>query len=204
MRLELDGVAVGDPATPALPVLDAVLTDGAPTLVAVGTERGPMLASLIAGGRMRPDRGTVRLDGSDDAAAIRRAVALVDTPMGSEPPAAVPVGAVVREELRFAGRRASRAAVIEALDDLGIGSWRRSPIGELPPTDRIRLLTTLAAARPGVAALVLTSPERHGGASAEWLGVVRTLTDSGTPVLVIGGHALDPLLRADGVATGRA
>ena len=204
MRLELDAVSVGDAATPALPALDAVLTDGAPTLVAVGTERGPLLASLVAGGRLRPDRGAVRLDGSADPAAIRRAVALVDTPMASEPPAAVPVGAIVREELRFAGRPASRAAVTDALDELGIGAWRRSPIGDLPPTDRIRLLTTLAAARPGIAALVLTAPERHGGLSADWLGVVRDRTEAGVPVLVIGGHAIDPLLRDTRTAGARA
>ncbi|MGN6742968.1 MAG: hypothetical protein ACTHJL_06675 [Amnibacterium sp.] len=204
MRLELDGVAVGDPATPALPALDAVLTDGAPTLVAIGTERGPMLASLIAGGRLRPDRGTVRLDGSPDPDSIRRSVALVDTPMASEPPAAVAVGTVVREELRFARRPSSRAAVTEVLDDLGIAGWRRAPIGDLPPTDRIRLLCTLAAARPGVAALVLTSPERHGGPSADWLALVRSITETGTPVLVVGGHALDPLLRSAGLTTARA
>ena len=107
MRLELDGVTIGDEPTPALPALDAVLTDGAPTLVAVGTERGPMLASLIAGGRMLPDRGTVRLDGDDEPDRIRRAVALVDTPMASEPTPAVPVGSMAREELAFAGRPAS-------------------------------------------------------------------------------------------------
>jgi len=204
MRLELEGVEVGEERTPALPRLDAVLTDGEPTLVAVGTERGPMLASLIAGGRLRPDRGTVLLDDVDDHEAIRRAVALVDTPMASEPPDGLPVGDVVREELRFAGRPAGRRAVTDALDDLGIGPWRTAPIAELPPTERVRLLLTLAAARPGVRALVLTSPERHGGPSAEWLGLARSFTDAGTPVLVIGGHALDPVLKATGVAAARA
>ena len=204
MRLELGGVAVGDAATPALPVLDAVLTDGAPTLVAVGTERGPVLASLIAAGRMRPDRGSVLLDGAADEQALRRAVALVDTPVVAEPPAPVPVASVVAEELRFAGLPSGRAAVTGILDELGITAWRRAPIADLPPSDRIRLLLTLAAARPGVRALVLTSPERHGGASGDWLGLARSFTDTGTPVLVIGGHALDPVLRATGVAASVA
>lgn len=204
MRLELDGVAVGDAATPALPVLDAVLTDGAPTVVAVGTERGPVLASLIAAGRMRPDRGTVRLDGVADPAALRRAVALVDTPVVAEPPATIGVAAVVAEELRFAGLPNGRSAVARVLDDLGIVPWRRAPIGDLPPTDRIRLLLTLAGARPGVRALVLTSPERHGGPSGEWLSLARSFTDGGTPVLVLGGRALDPVLRSPGVAAALA
>ena len=55
-----------------------------------------------------------------------------------------------------------------------------------------------------MAALVLTSPERHGGPSAEWLGIVRSFTEAGTPVLVIGGHALDPVLRSAGVAAARS
>jgi hypothetical protein len=204
MRLELDGVAIGDEPTPALPSLDAVLTDGAPTIVAVGTERGPMLASLLAGGRMRPDRGTVRLDGADDGAALRRAVALVDTPVVAEPPAAMRLATVVAEELRFAGRPNGRAAVADLLDGLRLTAWRRAPMVDLPPTDRVRLLLTLAAARPGVRALVLTSPERHGGPSAEWLGLARSFTDAGTPVLVIGGHAVDPVLRTAGVAAAVA
>lgn len=204
MRLELDGVAIGDPAAPALPALDVVLTDAAPTVAAVGTERGPVLASLIAGGRMRPDRGIVRLDGAADGGALRRAVALVDTPVVAEPPAALRVAAVVAEDLRFAGLPNGRAAVADVLDDLGIASWRRAPIADLPPTTRILLLLTLAAARPGVRALVLTSPERHGGASADWLGLARSFTDAGTPVLVIGGHTLDPVLRTTGVAAAVA
>lgn len=204
MRLELCDVAVGDAATPALPALDVVLTDGAPALVAVGTERGPVLASLIAAGRMRPDRGTVRLDGAADERTLRRAVALVDTPVVAEPPAPVRVAAVVAEELHFAGLPNGRSAVRAVLDDLGITPWRRAPIADLPPTDRIRLLLTLAAARPGIRVLVLTSPERHGGACADWLGLARSFTDAGTPVLVIGGHALDPVLRATGVAASIA
>lgn len=204
MRLELDGVAIGDPAAPALPALDVVLTDAAPTVAAVGTERGPVIASLIAGGRMRPDRGIVRLDGAADGGALRRAVALVDTPVVAEPPAALRVAAVVAEDLRFAGLPNGRAAVADVLDDLGIASWRRAPIADLPPTTRILLLLTLAAARPGVRALVLTSPERHGGASADWLGLARSFTDAGTPVLVIGGHTLDPVRRTTGVAAAVA
>lgn len=204
MRLELDGVAVGEAATPALPPLDVVLTGGAPAVVAVGTERGPVLASLIAAGRMRPDRGSVRLDGSADEEALRRAVALVDTPVVAEPPATVRVAAVVAEELHFAGLRNGRRAVTGLLDDLGIAHWHRAPIGDLPPADRLRLLLTLAAARPGVRALVLTSPERHGGASAEWLALARSFTLAGTPVLVIGGHALDPVLRTTDVAPALA
>ena len=111
MRLELDGVTIGDEPTPALPTLDAVLTDGAPTLVAVGTERGPMLASLIAGGRMLPDRGTVRLDGDEPTRSGSAAPSrLVDTPMASEPTPAVPVGSWSARSCRCAGLPRPRGA----------------------------------------------------------------------------------------------
>ena len=189
MTLELLGIGVGDAATPTVPPLHAVLTDDAPTVVAVGTERGPMIASLVAAGRMTADRGSVLLDGSTDPDAIRRAVALVDTPFVAEPVPTVPTRSVVREELRFAGLRGRRADAERVLDDLDLTAWSRTPIGELPPTDRIRLLLTLAAARPGVRHLVLTSPERHGGLRSEWLTVAREFSAAGTSVLVIGGNA---------------
>lgn len=193
MILELRGIGVGDPATPALPRLSATLTDAGPSVLAIGTERGPLLASLIAAGRLRPDRGEVLLDGRPDTAAIRRAVALVDTPVVAEAAPTLPVGTVVREELRFAGRRARRGDVERLLDGLGLGQWRRAPLSDLPPAGRIALLMTLASIRPGVRMLVLTSPERHGGPSADWLTLAREHGDRGTPVLVIGGHSLDPV-----------
>jgi hypothetical protein len=118
----------------------------------------------------------------------------------------MPVLAIVREELRFAGLRSRRADAEAVLADLGLGEWHGSPVLDLPATDRIRLLLTLAAARPGVRHLVLTSPERHGGRSAEWLAVARDFSQSGTSVLIVGGHAVDGLLpsttaahRAEGI-----
>ena len=41
-----------------------------------------------------------------------------------------------------------------------------------------------------VRALVLTSPERHGGHAREWRRVAEDLTGRGLPVLVIGGAAV--------------
>lgn len=190
MRLELRSIALGPAATPLLPPTDGVLTDDGPAVVAVGGERGPMLASLIAGGRLVPDRGSVLLDGSDDVAALRRAVALVDTPTVAEPTGGLPVGAVVREELVFAGRRGRRVDAEQVLAGLGLRLWYPRPFADLPAGPRFRLLLTLAARRPGVRALVLTAPERHGGSTADWLSPARDLTRAGTPVLVIAGHAL--------------
>ncbi|WP_375401070.1 hypothetical protein [uncultured Amnibacterium sp.] len=204
MRLELVSVALGPAATPTLPPVSGVLTDEGPAVVAVGGERGPLFASLIAGGRLAPERGSVLLDGSDDAAVLRRAVALVDTPMVAEPAAALPVATVVREELVFAERHGGRADAERVLAELGLRRWLHRPIADLPAADRLRLLLTLAARRPGVRALVLTSPERHGGPTADWLALAAEFTAAGTPVLVIAGHAVEAATRfALPVLTGR-
>lgn len=188
--LELLGVGVGDEATPVLPPLSAALGPDRPAYAAAEGDRGPMLASLIAGGRLVPDRGQVLLDGREDPRAVRRAVALVDTPVVAEPPASLPVADVVREELRFAGLRGRRADVEEHLTRLGLEGWRRAPIGDLPAADRLRLLLGLASLREGVRALVLTSPERHGGRARDWRRLADESTARGLPVLVIGGAAV--------------
>jgi ABC-2 type transport system ATP-binding protein len=191
MKIELLGVAVGDPETPSLPPTDATLVDGAASIVTVGTERGPMLASLIAAGRLVAERGRVLIDGREDAAALRAAVALVDTPVVAEPADSMPVSTIVREELMFAGLKSSRAAVDAILGELGVDAWRSAPIVDLPPTARIRLLLELAARRPGVEALVLTAPERHGGRTADWVALATEYAKRGIPVLVFAGHAAD-------------
>jgi ABC-2 type transport system ATP-binding protein len=187
--LEILEVALGDERTPVLPPFSAVLPDDAPAFAAAEGERGPMLASLIAAGRLIPDRGTVLLDGAADPAALRRAVALVDTPVVAEPTASLPVGSIVREELRFAGLPSRRRAVEEALDGFALLHWRTRPIGDLLPDDRLRLLLGLAAKRPGVRALVLTAPERHGGRAEGWTDLAQEYADRGMPVLVLGGAA---------------
>ncbi|MFD1720604.1 hypothetical protein [Amnibacterium endophyticum] len=188
--LELLGVALGDEATPTLPPISVALGADRPAFAAAEGERGPLLASLIAGGRLVPDRGQVLLDGIEDPRALRDAVALVDTPVVAEPAPTLPVGAVVREELLFAGRRARRADVEAQLTRLGLERWRRAPITDLPPADRLRLLLELAALREGVRLIVLTSPERHGGHATAWRRLADELTARGLPVLVIGGAAV--------------
>jgi hypothetical protein len=181
---------MGPEAAPSLAPLDVVLADESPVGVAAQGDRAPMLASLIAGGRLVPDRGRVLLDGRADPATIRAAVALVDTPMAADAPDDLPVATVVREELLFARRGTRRRDVDAVLAALDLSDWRRSPLADLPPAARITLLAGLAAQRPGVRALVLTSPERHGGDAAEWVRIVADLTATGTPVLVIGGAAV--------------
>ncbi|OUD86488.1 hypothetical protein BC477_00740 [Clavibacter michiganensis subsp. michiganensis] len=141
---------------------------------------------------MRVDGGSLALDGDDSAGvAVRVAerVALVDTPRINEPADDVTLRAVVAEELALAGHRSGRHEVGVILDDQGLADLARAPFSAVPAVARIRLLTTLAASRDGVEAVVVTSPERHGGAVAAWMRVLRDLARSGTGVLVVTSEA---------------
>ncbi|PCN47074.1 hypothetical protein Csp2054_13895 [Curtobacterium sp. 'Ferrero'] len=187
--LELDHVGIGDEPGAALPTVSAVAGPGRPGVVAVETEQAPVLASLVAGGRMRPDRGRVHVDGHEDPAAVRRAFALVDTPGVAEPFPVMTVRRIVREELAYAGRRPSRDHVDTVLESLGTIHYADTHVQRVPTEVRVRLLAELALLREGVTGLVITSPERHGGAVEDWFAVVRDLAVRGVTVLLVTSKA---------------
>jgi len=189
MRLELHDVAIGDGPGAALPRLSAVADRWVPGFVAVETENAPTLASLVAGGRMRPETGRVTIDGRADDAAIRASFALVDTPTVAEPFAALTVVQVAREELALAGLRADKASARLLLEEIGLDEHERTRLSALPTELRVRLLCELAVLRPEVRGLVVTTPERHGGDVAAWLSVVHDLVGRDYTVLTITGFA---------------
>ncbi|MFS2029977.1 hypothetical protein ACEN85_07700 [Curtobacterium sp. CT11-45] len=189
MTLELDHVGIGDEPGAALPVVSAVAAPGRPGVVAVETEQAPVLASLVAGGRMRPETGRVLLDGHDDAAAVRRTFALVDTPGIAEPFPVMSLKRIVREELAFAGQRPSREHVDTVLDELGLRDYADTHVQRVPTDVRVRLLVELALLRDGVTGLVVTSPERHGGAVEGWFAVVRDVARRGVTVVLVTSKA---------------
>ena len=156
-----------------------------------------MLASLIAAGRLVPDRGRVLLDGSADPAAIRRAVALVDTPVVAEPPAAMPVGSIVREELRFAGAPPAAGTRRRCSTASTSCRGRGAPSATCRPTTASGCCSISPRRRPGVRALVLTAPERHGGRAESWTALAHAYAERGMPVLVLGGSAAVEALPAD-------
>jgi len=188
VRIELRGVGKGR-RTRALPPTTIGFESGRATLARAETEQRPTVLGLLASGRMRPDAGTVTIDGRADAAAIRRAVALVDAPAVSDPAPDVTVAGVAAEELMFAGVPSNPVSVARWLDDLGLRDVARLPIANVDPAVRIRLLTELAILRDGVEGLVLVSPDRHGGDPIEWWELARRLADRGFAVLVIAGDA---------------
>ena len=189
MTLELDLVGIGEEPGAALPVVSAVAAPGRPGVIAVETEQAPVLASLVAGGRMQPDTGRVLLDGHDDPAGVRKAFALVDTPGVAEPFPVMTLKQIVREELAYAGQRPSRQHVDTVLDELGLRAWADTPVQRVPTDVRVRLLVELALLRDGVTGLVVTTPERHGGAVEDWFQVVRDVARRGTTVLLVTSKA---------------
>ncbi|MCS4274898.1 hypothetical protein D9V34_08620 [Mycetocola lacteus] len=188
MRIELRQVTKGKNGS-ALPETSLQLQTGAATFARAETEQRPTVLGLIASGRMRPDSGTVLIDGQVDASRIRREIALVDAPIVSEPAGNVAVSQVVAEELMFAGLKSHPIAVARTLDEMGLRDRSSTDMADLAPTDRIRMLTELAARRPEVRGIVLVSPDRHGGDPEAWWRIARELAARDLAVLVIAGVA---------------
>jgi hypothetical protein len=188
MRIELRGASKGRRAQ-ALPTTTVGFESGRATLARAETEQRPTVLGLLAAGRMRADSGTVTIDGRADAAAIRRAIALVDAPGVSDPAPDVTVAGVAAEELMFAGIPSNPVSTARWLDDLGLGDAARTPIANVDPGVRLRMLTELAILRDGVEGLVLVSPDRHGGDPLEWWELAKRLADRGFAMLVIAGDA---------------
>ncbi|MFJ6651719.1 hypothetical protein ACIQLJ_02855 [Microbacterium sp. NPDC091313] len=198
MEIALHEVAKGRDGR-ALPSTTLAYRSGAATLAVAETEQRPTVFGLLASGRMRPDSGRVTIDGRADAAALRRAVALVDALDVSEPEPNVAVAGVVAEELMFAGVAPNPFAARRWLDDVGLGDLAGIPVGEVAPAARLRILLELAAMRPGVRGIVLASPDRHGGEPAVWWALAEEFAARGLAVLVIAGVASRTALTALGL-----
>lgn len=199
MKIQLSEVAKG-PRNAALPPTTVAFESGQATLARAETEQRPSVLGLIASGRMRPDSGTVTIDGRQDYGAIRRRIALIDAPDVCEPAGDVTLAGVVAEELMFAGRLSHPIAVGRTLDSLGMSEWARYAISTVPPAVRIRALSELAVLRPGVEGVVLTSPDRHGGDPAGWWALAEELAERGYAVLAIAGDASAAALAAAAVS----
>ena len=179
MRVLINDAAVGDGPGAALDPVSLEYAAGAASLVATEGGQRPTVLSLVAAGRMTPTAGSV------EPAGLHRRVALVDTPNVAEHSADQRLDHVVGEELALASRPHGRRAVHAMLAEHDLLERRRAPFGSLPAADRIRLLLSLTATRPGVEGIVLTSPERHGGAPADWWRLARATAASGIAVLVV-------------------
>ncbi|WP_237462241.1 hypothetical protein [Leucobacter chromiireducens] len=180
------------------------MSSGTAVFVEAETAQRPTVLGLIVSGRMRPDSGEVLLDGEPSARELRRRIALVDAPDVSEPHGDVRLEHVVAEELMFAGEPPRPLAARRELRSLGFADHARTPLAELAPEVRVRVLCELALRRPGVEGIVLVSPDRHGGDPMEWWGIACELAERGHAVLVIAGLAARAAIDAhpDGWRTG--
>lgn len=188
MRIVLDQVSKGR-GEDALRPTTVTFESGSATLARAETQQRPTVLGLLASGRMTPGTGVVTVDGVADPARMRREIALVDAPLVSDPAPNVSTLGIVEEELMFSGGRATAGGARERLETLGLARWARTPIANVDPTDRVRLLLELAAARPEVSGIVLVSPDRHGGDPQGWWDAALDLAGRGLAVLVIAGDA---------------
>lgn len=195
MKIELRNVSKGG----ALPSTTVRFETGRATLANAETEQRPTVLGLIASGRMRPESGSVTIDGATDYGAMRRRIALIDAPEVSDPAPDVTVAGVTAEELMFAGRRSHPLAVRATLNELGLTEYSRRGIGTMPPDARVRLMVELALLRRGVEGIVLTSPDRHGGDPNGWWAIAREIASRGIAVLVIAGDASAAAIGASGI-----
>lgn len=202
MLIEASAVTVAGSHAPLLPPTSVRAESGQVTVVAGEPDGGQTAFALALAGRLRPTAGDVRIDGRADARALRRAVALVDSPEVSAPDDAVSLTSVVAEELALAGKRSGRRQVTAVLDRYDVRPNTR--FEEVPADVRLNLLAQLAASRPGVRALILDRPDRHRTDPAIWWPLANTLADSGLAVVVTCTTATEQLIDAPTTRIGEA
>ena len=198
MLIALESAAIGHGLAASVPPLTMTVTDGAPTVLAVETAERPMLVSLLLGGRIRPDAGRVTIDGRDDLDELRTRTALVDTPVVAEPTAGLSLASIVAEEFAFAGHPSSRREVRHYLKRLDLFDYAAVAVRSLPPLHRTRLFSELALLRPGVDALIVTSPERHGGDPAVWYDTLAEIAARGVAIVIVTDAATRGILLSYG------
>jgi ABC-type sugar transport system ATPase subunit len=194
MELEATRISVLGPHAPMLNATSVSVSDHQVVLLTGYPGAGHVAAALGLSGRLKPDTGTVKLDGQADPALLRRRVAVVDAPGITEPDDALPVQTVVGEELAIAGRKAGRKAVLEWLNEQDAAEHADKRFEHLPIVVRTRLLAELTVARPDVQVVILTMPDRHGGDPHGWYELGRSLAAQGYGVIITCADASARLL----------
>ena len=195
MRIALHEVSKGR-AGQALPPMSLEFHSGAVRFALAETEQRPTVLGLIASGRMKPDTGRVTIDDTANTKELRRRIALVDAPDVSDPHPDITLAGVVGEELMFAGVGATPLHARRWLTQLGYDELASTPIGNVEPAARVRILCELALLRDGVDGVVLVAPDRHGGSPDGWWRIAGEFADRGYAMLVIiGGSAAVALER---------
>ncbi|QUH00627.1 hypothetical protein HUO13_07165 [Saccharopolyspora erythraea] len=183
MEIVAEGVEVTGAHGPLLQRTSLRVHGGQLLLVAGDSEIARTALALTVAGRLAPTAGTVRLDGAITPSGLREAVAVVDAPDVTEPEPTVSVRTVVAEGLSFAGLGSRRSRVRTWLAAHDADQHERERFENLPALVRTRLLVDLSRAA-GPRALVLDSPDRHGGDPAGWYSLARRQAERGIAVVV--------------------
>jgi hypothetical protein len=189
MHLIADRVAVSGPHGPLLPPTSLEAPPGRVTVVAGDPGYGHVALALALGGRAELASGVVTLDGDDDRMRRRAHVALVDVPDVTAPDEAVPVGAVVSEELALSGLPSGRRAVRRFLTERHAIERAGDRFEHLPAHERTAWLMETAAARTGARVLVVAHPDRLGGDPHHWWDTAEAFAAQGLTVVVQCTHA---------------
>lgn len=185
MEIAAEGVEVTGPHGPLLRPTSLLAPPGQVLLVTGESDTERTALGLVLAGRLRPAHGSVLLDGRTATTALRRQVAVVDAPGVTEPDGCLPLREVVAEGLHLARRRSGRRAVRAWLDDRGMSPRTGERFENLPTTERTELLTDLARETRGTRALVLDSPDRHGGTPRTWYTTATRAARGGHTVVVL-------------------
>lgn len=192
MEIAATGVEVNGAHGPLLPPTSLDVESGRTRLVTGDFDTARTALALALTGRIKPSAGSVRLDDRDDAAALRRSVAVVDAPQITAPDDALQVRDVVAEGLSMAGRGSTRRKARSWIEQRELPPTER--VENLPGHQRTRLLIELACAARGVRALVLDSPDRHGGRPHHWYEQATAQAERGLAVVVLcSPHSADAL-----------
>jgi ABC-type cobalamin/Fe3+-siderophores transport system ATPase subunit len=184
VEIRADRVGVNGPHGPLLHPTSLRVRGGELALVSGEPGAGHTTLALALAGRIRPTTGEVTFDGRADAAALRKQVALVDTPDVNEPEDGLRLQDAVAEELMHAKQPRSRKAVQEWLTEREAASYARERVENVPPEVRTRLLIDAAAARPGIQALMITDPDRHTSDPNLWWPLAMRQAERGLAVVV--------------------
>ncbi|WP_167115914.1 ATP-binding cassette domain-containing protein [Amycolatopsis viridis] len=203
MRVHADRVTVEGPHGTVLRPTSLTITEGELAFVHGEPGAGVTAFGLALTGRMRPTTGLVTLDGKADAARLRAAGAVVDAPEITAPEDSLPVRMVIAEELSIGKLPAGKDDVARWLAEHDLAGRAGARFEHLSADERLRLLTALAAARPGIRLLVLDTPDRHTSDVASWTGLARTYAERGFAVVVLTATTPPEVLPAPPARLGR-
>ncbi|MDA3630033.1 hypothetical protein [Saccharopolyspora oryzae] len=192
MEIVATGVEVNGAHGPLLGPTSLRVRSGQALLVTGDPNSGRTALALVLSGRLRPSKGTVRLDGALDPGALRKQVAVVDAPEITEPDGSIAVRDVIAEGLTLAGKWSTRRKVRSWLSTREYDADER--FENLPAFERTKLLIELACERRDTKALVLDCPDRHGSEPLGWYELAVRQAERGMAVIALcSPHSADKL-----------